>query len=261
MHDFVTESKDWVDTTIVHLPTLIHRFLLLVAHAKVPKSMKILVEVTGLNEEWEWEWHGVIGKCVCHFDRHCFDGIVKSYFRELCIKVKKKGLEFLGDSDAITLSHFTVKEYRISEHLKNHGTLSGYFVRDNPKVIATIVLNHLSHQVFHVDSAREPKTYEYEIRISDFYKYCAMNWFKHVMDVKDTKDLNDLRSEEGASPLHFAVLSQDLAAVQKLVNRGANINVKTGHRQTPFHMALMLHSTPILEYLLGLPVLKCGSGL
>lgn len=109
MHDFVTESKDWVDTTIVHLPTLIHRFLLLVAHAKVPKSMKILVEVTGLNEEWEWEWHGVIGKCVCHFDRHCFDGIVKSYFRELCIKVKKKGLEFLGDSDAITLSHFTVK--------------------------------------------------------------------------------------------------------------------------------------------------------
>jgi hypothetical protein len=54
------------------------------------------------------------------------------------------------------------------------------------------------------------------------------------MDIKDSKDLNDLRSEEGVSPLHFGVLSRDLAAVQKLVNRGANINVKTGHGQTPF---------------------------
>jgi hypothetical protein len=107
MHDFVTESKDWVDTTIVHLPTIMHRFLFLVAHAKVPMSMKMLVEVTGLNKKWEW--HGVIGKGVCHFDSHCFDGMVKSYFRELRIKVEKKRLECFGNSDAVTLSHFTVK--------------------------------------------------------------------------------------------------------------------------------------------------------
>jgi hypothetical protein len=62
-------------------------------------------------------------------------------------------------------------------------------------------------------------------------------------------DINT-RSEDGTSPIHYAVMCNNLEAVKLLVSFGADINCKTNAGRTPLHIATSIHSAPIVDYLL-----------
>ncbi|KAI5796870.1 hypothetical protein FPQ18DRAFT_303050 [Pyronema domesticum] len=58
------------------------------------------------------------------------------------------------------------------------------------------------------------------------------------------------RSEDGTSPIHYAVMCNNLEAVKLLVSFGADINCKTNAGRTPLHIAISIYSAPIVDYLL-----------
>jgi len=62
-------------------------------------------------------------------------------------------------------------------------------------------------------------------------------------------DVN-IRTEDGASPIHYAVLGNNLEAVEALVNAGAEINAEINGGRTAFHIAISINSPTILLYLL-----------
>ena len=64
---------------------------------------------------------------------------------------------------------------------------------------------------------------------------------------KQTKALD----EDGRSDLHYAARDGDLAATQKLVSRGADVNLQDRHGWTPLHFAAQARSKEVTSYLLA----------
>jgi len=58
------------------------------------------------------------------------------------------------------------------------------------------------------------------------------------------------RCGDGSVPIHYAVLSNSLKAVQTLVAAGADINAETNAGRTLLHIAVSLHNGSIAEFLL-----------
>ena len=58
------------------------------------------------------------------------------------------------------------------------------------------------------------------------------------------------RCGNGSAPIHYAVLSNSLKAVQTLVAAGADIDAETNAGRTPLHIAVSLQNGSIVEYLL-----------
>jgi uncharacterized protein len=64
---------------------------------------------------------------------------------------------------------------------------------------------------------------------------------------KQTKALD----EDGRADLHYAARDGDLAATQKLVSRGADVNLQDRHGWTPLHFAAQALSKEVTSYLLA----------
>ena len=65
-----------------------------------------------------------------------------------------------------------------------------------------------------------------------------------------TKKMTTL-DDEGRSDLHYAACDGDLAAVQKLVSLGAEVNLQDKHGWAPLHFAAQAHSKEVTTYLLA----------
>ena len=65
-----------------------------------------------------------------------------------------------------------------------------------------------------------------------------------------TKRTNAL-DQDGRSDLHYAARDGDLAAVRKLVSRGAEVNLQDKHGWTPLHFAAQALSEEVTSYLLA----------
>jgi ankyrin repeat protein len=72
---------------------------------------------------------------------------------------------------------------------------------------------------------------------------CSLMW----PFTKQTKALD----EDGRSDLHYAARDGDLAAVEKLVSRGADVNLQDTHGWTPLHFAAQARSRDVTSYLLA----------
>lgn len=61
----------------------------------------------------------------------------------------------------------------------------------------------------------------------------------------------DLRTELGATPLHYAALNEDGGPLLALIAAGANVNARDRDGLTPFHMAAFAtrtkHAIPLLQ--------------
>jgi ankyrin repeat protein len=57
--------------------------------------------------------------------------------------------------------------------------------------------------------------------------------------------------QDGRSDLHYAARDGDLAAVQKLVSEGADVNLQDKHGWTPLHFAAQALSEDVAAYLLA----------
>ena len=64
---------------------------------------------------------------------------------------------------------------------------------------------------------------------------------------KQTKALD----QDGRSDLHYAARDGDLAAVQKFVSQGADVNLQDKHGWTPLHCAAQALSKEVTTYLLA----------
>jgi uncharacterized protein len=64
---------------------------------------------------------------------------------------------------------------------------------------------------------------------------------------KQAKELD----KDGRSDLHYAARDGDLAAVEKLVARGADVNLQDRHGWTPLHFAAQALSKEVTAFLLG----------
>jgi ankyrin repeat protein len=65
-------------------------------------------------------------------------------------------------------------------------------------------------------------------------------------------DINGRNAELGMSPLHFAILRQNLEIVKYLIERGADINLCTreGRNRSPLHLAVLSGNLEILDCLI-----------
>jgi ankyrin repeat protein len=115
---------------------------------------------------------------------------------------------------------------------------------------------------FGVDECRErciPGTLVGEGRILRVPKNVRMEYIIHTAAqftpmllphfLNSSVDVN-IRTEDGASPIHYAVLGNNLEAVEALVNAGAEINAEINGGRTAFHIAISINSPTILLYLL-----------
>lgn len=58
------------------------------------------------------------------------------------------------------------------------------------------------------------------------------------------------RSEDGITPIHCAVMFENLSAVKLLVAYGANVNSITNSGRTLLHVAVSIHTAPVVDHLL-----------
>jgi len=73
----------------------------------------------------------------------------------------------------------------------------------------------------------------------------------------------DLRTERGATPLHYAALNEDSGPLLALIAAGANVNARDKEGLTPLHMAAFAtrtkHALPLLQAGAD-PTLKTDAG-
>lgn len=88
----------------------------------------------------------------------------------------------------------------------------------------------------------------------DFVGFCADSNLteKMVVDaIKDGADVNEVKGEDGWTPLHAAAfLSKDPKPLQVLIKRGAFVNAQTKDGMTPFLMAAKHNRNPAIAKLL-----------
>ncbi len=65
------------------------------------------------------------------------------------------------------------------------------------------------------------------------------------------KELINMKSEKGQTPLHFAVQNGNQEIVEFLISQGADINVRDGEGNTPLIMAIALEKTDTAAFLLS----------
>lgn len=73
----------------------------------------------------------------------------------------------------------------------------------------------------------------------------------------------DVRTDLGATPLHYAAMNADIGPLKALIAAGANPNARDSEGRTPLHMAAFATRTPHVKALLQAgadPLLKTESG-
>ncbi len=70
---------------------------------------------------------------------------------------------------------------------------------------------------------------------------------------KEGADINAPSGSEGLTPLHFAALGGQTAAIEQLLKRGAKVDSFTADGKSPLHLAAMKGHTGVIKWLLDRP--------
>lgn len=69
--------------------------------------------------------------------------------------------------------------------------------------------------------------------------------------LRQNPQARDARTDDGATPLHYAALNEDDGPLRALIAAGANVNARDREGRTPLHMAAFAtrsrHALPLLE--------------
>ena len=60
----------------------------------------------------------------------------------------------------------------------------------------------------------------------------------------------ETKGREDNTALHYAITSNNIEIIEKLIDLGANIEAKNEHGQTPFFLAIQLRLWPVFNLLL-----------
>lgn len=163
------------------------------------------------------------------------------YFSHYSYALQAKGLTTAGHATCIV----------------HDGQNNWYFYDDLGRSIELVNPNDiekLQYRGKNSDFLYYNRTDEYSINTEDTLALscAARDGNKKLVEIilKARPDNVNEKNEDLFSPLHWAVLGEQLDIVKMLVSSGAHINAKTISNETPLHFAALVGSTPITDFLI-----------
>jgi ankyrin repeat protein len=182
-----------------HHEALIRKAFFFIFHARIPLSLKMLVEAIAPVDE-----NNQIIFDATFFDPEKLIKICRSllYLVKTPSGRNRYDAAVRENQEGVTFCHLTVKvnlvpkcresslmirnfqEYLMSEHLRDHPTLSKFYIRKDDTLMAKKILEYLLLQDFNGPCTSKADA-ESRLQKHPFYRYCALSWFDHLLDAEE----------------------------------------------------------------------------